>query len=81
MLFNSEEEKIPAFFEFTGKNYSYQVLPFYNEDDEINSYLEILGYEYENPAIIYLDNGNQMRFYDGTGNNAFDAENFEKLFQ
>jgi hypothetical protein len=57
------------------------VLPFYNEDDEINSYLEILGYEYENPAIIYLDNGNQMRFYDGAGNNAFDAEKFEKLFQ
>lgn len=78
---DSEEDKIPAFFEFAGKNFSYQVLPFYNEDDEINSYLEILGYEYENPAIIYLDNGNQMRFYDGTGNNAFDAEKFQKLFQ
>ena len=78
---DSEEEKIPAFFEFTGKNYSYQVLPFYNEDDEINSYLEILGYEYENPAIIYLDNGNQMRFYDGTANNAFAAQEFEQLFQ
>ena len=37
---DSEEDKIPAFFEFAGKNYSYQVLPFYNEDDEINSYLE-----------------------------------------
>ncbi|MEE2699991.1 MAG: MauE/DoxX family redox-associated membrane protein [Bacteroidota bacterium] len=78
---DSEEDKIPAFFEFAEKEYSYQVLPFYNEDDEINSYLEILGYEYENPAIIYLDNGNQMRFYDGTGNNAFDAEKFKKLFQ
>lgn len=78
---DSEKDKIPTFFEFAGKVYPYQVLPFYNDDDEVNSYLEILGYEYENPAIIYLDNGNQMRFYDGVGNNAFKAEKFEKLFQ
>ena len=56
-------------------------MPFYNEDDAINSYLEILGYEYENTAIIYLDNGNQIRFYDGTGANAFKAEEFKKLFE
>ena len=39
------------------------------------------GYDYENPAIIYLDNGNQIRFYDGTGVNAFKAEEFKQLFQ
>jgi hypothetical protein len=78
---DSEQDKIPEFFIYAGKEYSYQVLPFYNEDDEINSYLEILGYEYENPAVIYLDNGNQIRFYDGTGVNAFKAEEFKKLFQ
>ena len=76
-----EEDKIPEFFTYAGKEYSYQVLPFYNDDDEINSYLEILGYDYENPAIIYLDNGNQIRFYDGTGVNAFKAEEFKQLFQ
>lgn len=78
---DSEEDKIPEFFTYAGKEYSHQVLPFYNEDDEINSYLEILGYDYENPAVIYLDNGNQIRFYDGTGVNAFKAEEFKKLFQ
>jgi hypothetical protein len=78
---DSEEDKIPEFFTYAGKEYSHQVLPFYNEDDEINSYLEILGYEYENPAVIYLDNGNQIRFYDGTGVNAFKAEEFKNLFQ
>jgi thiol-disulfide isomerase/thioredoxin len=78
---DSEEDKIPEFFIYAGKEYSHQVLPFYNEDDEINSYLEILGYEYENPAVIYLDNGNQIRFYEGTGVNAFKAEEFKKLFQ
>jgi len=77
---DSEADRIPDFFEHAGTEYSHQVLPFYNEDDEINSYLEILGYEYENPAVIYLDNGNQIRFYDGTGVNAFNAEEFKKLF-
>ena len=77
---DSEADRIPDFFDHAGREYSYQVLPFYNEDDEINSYLEILGYEYENPAVIYLDNGNQIRFYDGTGVNAFNADEFKKLF-
>ena len=77
---DSEADRIPDFFDYTGREYSYQVLPFYNEDDEINSYLEILGYEYENPAVIYLDNGNQIRFYDGTGVNAFNPDEFKKLF-
>ena len=77
---DSEADRIPDFFDHVGREYSHQVLPFYNEDDEINSYLEILGYEYENPAVIYFDNGNQIRFYDGTGVNAFNADEFKKLF-
>jgi len=77
---DSEADRIPDFFDHVGREYSHQVLPFYNEDDEINSYLEILGYEYENPAVIFLDNGNQIRFYDGTGVNAFNADEFKKLF-
>ena len=78
---DSEVDRIPEFFEYAGREYSYQVLPFYNDDDEINSYLEILGYEYENPAVIYLNNGNQIRFYDGSGLNAFDADEFKELFE
>jgi len=66
-----EEDKIPEFFKYTGREYSHQVLPFNNDDAAINSYLEILGYDYGNPAVIYLENGNQIRFYDGTGANAF----------
>ena len=76
-----EQDKIPDFFAYSGKEYSYQVLPFFNEDDEINSYLEILGYEYSNPAVVYLDNGNQIRFYEGTGANAFKYNAFRKLFE
>jgi hypothetical protein len=78
---DSEADRIPEFFAYVGREYSHQVLPFYKDDDEINSYLEILGYEYENPAVIYLDNGNQIRFYDGTGANKYNEEELKKLLQ
>ena len=78
---DSEADRIPEFFTYVGREYSHQVLPFYKDDDEINSYLEILGYEYENPAVIYLDNGNQIRFYDGTGANKYNEEELKKLLQ
>ena len=77
---DTEESKIPDFLKYSGKEYSYQIMDFYNPDDEINSYLEVLGYEYENPVVIYYNNGNQMRFYDGTGTNEYDAKDFESLF-
>jgi hypothetical protein len=77
---DTEEGKIPDFLKYSGKEYSYQIMEFYNPDDEINSYLEVLGYEYENPVVIYYNNGNQMRFYDGTGTNEYDAKDFETLF-
>jgi hypothetical protein len=78
---DSEADRIPEFFTYAGREYSHQVLPFYKDDDEINSYLEILGYEYENPAVIYLDNGNQISFYDGTGANKYNEEELKKLLQ
>ena len=77
---DTEEGKIPDFLKYSGKDYSYQIMEFYNPDDDINSYLEVLGFEYENPVIIYYNNGNQMRFYDGTGSNEYNAKDFESLF-
>ena len=77
---DTEEGKIPDFLEYSGYDYSYQVMEFYNPDEDVNSYLEVLGYEYENPVVIYFNNGNQMRFYDGTGSNEYDAEDFKNLF-
>ncbi|MBL6874315.1 MAG: hypothetical protein ISR02_02385 [Flavobacteriales bacterium] len=77
---DTEESKIADFLKYSGKEYSYQIMEFYNPDDDINSYLEVLGFEYENPVIIYYNNGNQMRFYDGTGTNEYNAKDFESLF-
>ena len=77
---DTEAEKIPEFLNNSGSDFSYQVMPFYNPDDEINSYLEVLGFEYENPVVVYYNNGNQMRFYDGTGSNEYDPNDFKDLF-
>ena len=77
---DTEEGKIPDFIKYSGKEYSYQIMEFYNPDDDINSYLEVLGFEYENPVIIYYNNGNQMRFYHGTSSNEYSAKDFESLF-
>ena len=78
---DTEEAKIPEFLEYAGYNYSYQIIEFYNPDDPVNSYLEILGFEFENPVVIYLKNGNQMRFFDGTGSNQFIEEDFKDIFK
>ena len=77
---DTEEGKIPEFLEYSGSNFSYQVMEFYNPDDDVNSYLEVLGFEYENPVVIYFNNGNQMRFYDGTTTNEYNSEDFKRLF-
>lgn len=77
---DTEEGKIPEFLEYSGSNFSYQVMEFYNPDDDVNSYLEVLGFEYENPVVIYFNNGNQMRFYDGTTINEYNSEDFKRLF-
>lgn len=77
---DTEEDKIPEFLKYASSEFSYQVMEFYNPDDEINSYLEVLGFEYENPVVIYYNNGNQMRFFDGTGSNEYNSDDFKSLF-
>ena len=77
---DTEESKIPEFLKYAGSEFSYQIMEFYNPDDEINSYLEVLGFEYENPVVIYYNNGNQMRFFDGTGSNEYNSDDFKSLF-
>ena len=78
---DSEMDQIPGFFKYAGGDFSYQTVPFYNEDTEINSFLEMLGYDYTAPAVIYLDKGNQMRFYDYSEGNKFNEEEFRRLFE
>ena len=49
---DTEEGKIPEFLEYSGSNFSYQVMEFYNPDDDINSYLVGIPYNDENTGKI-----------------------------
>ena len=60
-------EEIPAFFKYAGRDYSYRVAP-------VIKFWEMLGNEYDTPAVVYLWNGNVNYFADGINDNAFKEE-------
>ena len=64
---NGSEKEIGEYFEFIGARYDYKVL----ETTEMN---DIFWSKKNFPGILYLCNGNERVFFDGTGDNAFDAE-------
>ena len=77
----NESEKIPNFFKNVGKKFSYQTVEFYNEDEEVNSFIEILGFDYSPPAVIYLKDGNQLRFFDYTEGNKYSEKEMKRIFE
>ena len=77
---DTEEDKIPEFFEVAGKEYPYQVMPFANyETDEVDSYMEITFPDYDNPVIILYDGNRQIKLYTGTSENEFSAEDLNRI--
>ena len=79
---DTEEDKIPYFFEVAGKEYNYQIMPFANYDtDEIDSYMEITFPDYDNPVVILYDGNRQIRLYDGTENNEFNPGDLMKILE
>lgn len=60
-------EEIPAFFKYAGRDYSYRVAP-------VIKFWEMLGNEYDTPAVVYMWNGNVRYFADGINENAFKEE-------
>ena len=79
---DTEEDKIPYFFEVAGKEYNYQIMPFANYDtDEIDSYMEITFPDYDNPVVILYDRNRQIRLYDGTEKNEFKAEDLVRILE
>lgn len=75
--------KIDDFFEFVGNKFSYEIMPHYTEDEvgapSNDCYLSALGYAYSSPGIIYLQNGNQIRFYEGQDQLKFDPIDLQKI--
>jgi len=79
---NTEEEKIPEFFEMTGREFPYQVMEFANyETEEIDSYMEITFPDYDNPVVILYDGLKQIRLYDGTESNEFNPEDLNRILE
>ena len=79
---DAEEYNIPAFFEFTGSQYPYQVMPFANYDtDEVDSYMEITFPDYDNPVVVLYDGARQVRLYEGTGERAFSAYDLKRILE
>ena len=79
---DTEEDKIPNFFDFVGREYPYQVMPFANyETDEIDSYMEITFPDYDNPIVIFYDDMKQIRLFEGTSHNEFNAEELRRILE
>lgn len=72
VFMDEEAEKIPDFFKYAGKQFPYKVIdviPFWTK----------LGSGKDTPGIVYLHNGNLIKFYDGISENAFNSKAIEKV--
>jgi thiol-disulfide isomerase/thioredoxin len=64
---NGSEKEIGEYFEFIGARYDYKVL----ETTEMN---DIFWLKKDFPGVLYLCNGKERVFFDGTGEKEFDAK-------
>ncbi|SEP55343.1 TlpA family protein disulfide reductase [Flavobacterium urocaniciphilum] len=72
VFMDEEAEKIPDFLKYAGKQFPYKVIdviPFWTK----------LGTGKDTPGIIYLHNGNVIKFFDGIAENAFNSKAMEKV--
>lgn len=72
VFMDEEAEKIPDFFKYAGKQFPYKVIdviPFWTK----------LGSGKDTPGVVYLHNGNLIKFYDGIAEKAFNSKALEKV--
>ncbi len=75
ILFMDEEaELIPDFFKAAQCNFPYQVI-------DIPQFWKTIGNDANTPGVVYLHNGNIVKFYEGTEANQFNAEGFLKAIE
>lgn len=67
---NEETELIPAFNKQANCYYPYTIL-------EVSVFWELLGLNADTPGVIFLWNGDIIRYYEGLDRNKFDAGDFE----
>jgi hypothetical protein len=69
IFMDEEAELIPAFFDYAGTKYTYQVL-------DVASFWQAIGGAKDTPGVIYLWNGNIMKEYDGINEKKFKMNEF-----
>ncbi len=72
VFMDEEAEKIPDFFKYAGKQFPYKVI-------DIIPFWTKLGSGKDTPGVIYLHNGNVIKFYDGIAEKAFNSKAIEKV--
>lgn len=72
VFMDEEAEKIPDFFKYAGKQFPYKVI-------DIIPFWTKLGTGKDTPGVVYLRNGNVIKFYDGIAEKAFNSKALEKV--
>jgi len=74
IFMDEEAEKIPDFFKKSNSNFSYTILG-------VVEFWKLMGNGANTPGVIYLWNGNVIKFYEGTEGNKFDPKDLTKLLE
>ncbi len=72
IFMNEEADLIPDFFKEAGAEYPYKII-------EVIPFWKVLGDGKDTPGVKYLWNGNDYKYYYGTGDNKFDPIDYQKL--
>lgn len=72
IFMNEEADLIPDFFKEAGAEYPYKII-------EVIPFWKVLGDGKDTPGVKYLWNGNDYKYYYGTGDRKFDPIDYQKL--
>ncbi len=72
VFMDEEPEKIPDFFKYAGKQFPHKVI-------DIIPFWTKLGTGKDTPGVVYLHNGNVIKFFDGIAEKAFNSKALEKV--
>jgi thiol-disulfide isomerase/thioredoxin len=72
VFMDEEAEKIPDFFKYAGKQIPYKVI-------DIIPFWTKLGTGKDTPGVLYIHNGNVIKFFDGIAEKAFNSKAIEKV--
>ena len=62
-----EPEKIPAFFEYAGREFPYEVM-------DVAEFWNVLGFENDTPGIYYYLDGKKVSYYQGINEDKFEPK-------